>query len=147
MRAEEEAAAHADRLRACFREGLGAPGQGGLVTELQAVAALSAFLLFNSGAQCLEALPALSLKAQARVALSGRSERTAEKPWRLSRRAAALLWMCLARGGRGGPLKRGSLRWSRWSRRTCARCCWRAGRARLGHAPLPACLYSRRYWY
>jgi hypothetical protein len=85
VRAEEEAAAHMDKLRACFREHLGAAGQGHPVTELQAVSALSAFLLFNSGAQCLHALPSLSSSAQAKVAafVSGRSERTVAKLWAL----------------------------------------------------------------
>jgi hypothetical protein len=60
-----------DKLRACFRELLGAAGQGHPVTEPQAVFALSAFLAFISGAQCLHALPSHSPSAQAKVGVDG----------------------------------------------------------------------------
>jgi len=71
-------------LRAVFRAQLGKAGRGEPVTELQAAAAMSAFLLYNEDGELLVPTQAPSLKAKARMAaaLSGRSAATSAKLWR-----------------------------------------------------------------
>ena len=97
-----EAAAHVEKLRACLKQHLGAVGLGVPVTELQAVVALSAFLLYNADGKCSAPIHALSTRAKAQVAsfMSGRSEQTVEKLWQLFREEGRIV---LEQPGARGP--------------------------------------------